>query len=192
MEKAWKDGKVHVTACRFFNVYGERQDPKSPYSGVISKFLDCANLGLDLPVFGDGGATRDFIYVGDIAKALVEVISQEPSEENGVQRFNIGTETVTSVKTLAETIISVVCQEKSGPKPSIVFKDPRPGDIEHSLSNSGAIEAELGFSPKTSLQLKTQAWLVHCLEPKEVTDSRKPSLKNPGFRDPPFCTFVFG
>src|SRR5262245_6494891 len=56
---------VPTTALRFFNVYGPRQDPSSPYSGVISIFADRARAGRPLTIFGDGGQTRDFVYVGD-------------------------------------------------------------------------------------------------------------------------------
>ena len=51
---------------RFFNVYGPRQDPPSEYSGVISRFMDAAARGSPVTIYGDGGQTRDFVYVGDI------------------------------------------------------------------------------------------------------------------------------
>ena len=58
-----------TTALRFFNVYGPRQDPSSPYSGVISIFADRARAGRPLTIFGDGSQTRDFVYVGDVVRA---------------------------------------------------------------------------------------------------------------------------
>jgi NAD dependent epimerase/dehydratase family len=59
---------VNTAALRFFNVYGPRQDPTSPYSGVISIFTDRARAGTPLTIFGDGGQTRDFVYVGDVVR----------------------------------------------------------------------------------------------------------------------------
>jgi UDP-glucose 4-epimerase len=62
---------VPTTWFRFFNVYGERQDPSSPYSGVISIFADRARRGAPLTIFGDGSQTRDFVYVGDVVRAVL-------------------------------------------------------------------------------------------------------------------------
>ena len=63
-----------TTALRFFNVYGPRQDPSSPYSGVISIFTDRARAGQPLTIFGDGSQTRDFVYVGDVVRAIVAAL----------------------------------------------------------------------------------------------------------------------
>ena len=66
-------GHVHgiaATGLRFFNVYGPRQDPHSPYSGVISIFCERLVRGAPIDIFGDGGQTRDFIYVADVVAAL--------------------------------------------------------------------------------------------------------------------------
>ena len=65
---------VPTTALRFFNVYGPRQDPSSPYSGVISIFADRARAGRPLTIFGDGEQTRDFVYVGDVVRAIVAAL----------------------------------------------------------------------------------------------------------------------
>ena len=69
-------GQIAAACLRFFNVYGPRQDPGSEYSGVISRFMDAAAAGEPVTVYGDGGQTRDFVYVGDVVDALVE----SPSE----------------------------------------------------------------------------------------------------------------
>ena len=63
MQKYNQDHGVPAIALRFFNVYGPRQDPTSPYSGVISKFMDMATKNADVTIFGDGEQTRDFVYV---------------------------------------------------------------------------------------------------------------------------------
>ncbi len=60
---------------RYFNVFGPRQDPASPYAGVISKFFDCLMMNRTPTVFGDGGQTRDFIYVRDVARANVAALT---------------------------------------------------------------------------------------------------------------------
>ncbi len=116
---------VASVGLRFFNVYGPRQDPSSPYSGVISKFVDGARAGRDLTIFGDGEQTRDFIYVGDVVLALI-------GAANSAQRasvHNVCTGTPTNLKQLARII-----GECSGrPDITIDYQDARVGDIRHSL-----------------------------------------------------------
>ena len=71
-------GHVHglpTMGLRFFNVFGPRQDPSSPYSGVISIFCDRLRQGLPVRLYGDGGQTRDFIYVGDVVAALLQALA---------------------------------------------------------------------------------------------------------------------
>lgn len=68
---------VAATAFRFFNIYGPRQDPSSPYSGVISIFVDRMRRNLPVTIFGDGQQTRDFVYVGDLAEFLGLVLSNK-------------------------------------------------------------------------------------------------------------------
>merc|ERR1712166_371031 len=72
---------VPSIALRFFNVYGPRQDPTSPYSGVISKFMDMAKKKKDVTVFGDGEQTRDFVYVKDVTRAIITAM------ESGRDKF---------------------------------------------------------------------------------------------------------
>ncbi|MCZ7019435.1 NAD-dependent epimerase/dehydratase family protein, partial [Salmonella enterica] len=62
---------------RFFNIFGPRQDPSSPYSGVISIFSERAEKGLPITIFGDGEQTRDFVYVGDLVKILVQAVETD-------------------------------------------------------------------------------------------------------------------
>ena len=70
-----------AVALRFFNVYGPRQDPKNPYSGVISLFLEAALNERDITILGDGEMTRDFVYVKDVARAIVMALLQEEEDE---------------------------------------------------------------------------------------------------------------
>src|SRR6185295_8224578 len=63
--------RLEAVSLRFFNVYGPRQDPDSPYAAVIPVFLRCLQAGKPMPVFGDGGQTRDFVFVGDVVDALI-------------------------------------------------------------------------------------------------------------------------
>ena len=119
-------------ACRFFNVFGERQDPSSPYSGVISIFFDKAFACKDgsrnpLVIYGDGQQTRDFIYVKDIVNALI-FLAERAADQDRV--FNLGYGRQTTVTELARKIIRL-----TGADCALDFRDPRAGDIMHSAAD---------------------------------------------------------
>src|SRR6185436_20083720 len=99
---------VPATWLRFFNVYGPRQDPSSPYSGVISIFADRARAGRPLLIFGDGGQTRDFVYVGDVVRAIVAALG----DGNSRMVANVATGAEITVLELARTLIQL-CGNRS-------------------------------------------------------------------------------
>jgi UDP-glucose 4-epimerase len=134
---------VPAFGMRFFNVFGPRQDPKSPYSGVISIFCDRLKAGQGVMINGDGGQTRDFVYVGDVVAALLAAMDRQPREESS---FNVCTGRTTSVLELAETIARVL-----GVRPDITFGPPRAGDIRASFGNPARAKRLLGWEAKTDL-----------------------------------------
>ncbi len=145
---------VETTALRFFNVYGPRQDPKSPYSGVISIFSERATAKAPLTIFGDGEQTRDFVYVGDIASAIVTACMTERG--NGVV-CNLGTGCETSVNQLAQLIVEL-CESTS----VISHAATRAGEILRSVANIDRAVDALGFQPKVTLReglAQTLAWM---------------------------------
>ncbi|MBW1669247.1 MAG: NAD-dependent epimerase/dehydratase family protein [Deltaproteobacteria bacterium] len=120
---------VPAVACRFFNVFGERQDPSSPYSGVISIFFERAmasknGINSSLEIYGDGKQTRDFIYVKDAVKAWLH-LAEEPGIRGEV--FNVGYGSSTSILELAHKVREVL-----GADIDVNFVEPRKGDIKHS------------------------------------------------------------
>ncbi len=135
---------VRTAGCRFFNVYGPRQDPGSPYSGVISIFFNRIGQGQGITVFGDGGQTRDFIYVADVVRALLAAMEQE---SGGAAVFNVCTGKTTSLLELAAAIGGVF-----GLTPVIAFGPARAGDIRESLGNPEMTRKVLGFSANVSIQ----------------------------------------
>ena len=141
---AWRVHGVRATGCRFFNVYGPRQDPGSPYSGVISIFFNRISRGQGITIFGDGGQTRDFIYVADVVRALLACMARQDAEP---AVFNICTGRTTSLLELAATI-GKVC----GREPDMAFGDVRIGDIRASLGNPGLAREALGFDARTLLE----------------------------------------
>ncbi len=135
--------RVPTTGLRFFNVYGPRQDPDSPYSGVISIFCDRLRAGQEVTVFGDGGQTRDFVFVGDVVRALIAGLREASV---GARVFNVCTGRATSVAELAGAIARTL-----GVTPEIGFGPARPGDIRASLGDPSAARAALGFIAGTRL-----------------------------------------
>jgi len=134
---------IDAICLRFFNVYGPRQSPKSSYSGVISKFLDQSVKGDDLVIYGDGKNTRDFVFVKDVARANIAAIQMG----TGFKVYNVGTESITTLSSLASTIIRVTDSESK-----IDYKKEREGDIKDSLSNTTKIRMELGWAPRVTLE----------------------------------------
>lgn len=116
---------------RFFNIFGPRQDPSSPYSGVISIFTERAQKGLPITVFGDGEQTRDFVYVGDLVEVLVQALESPEVAEGAV---NVGLGRATSLNQLLEAIGDVL-----GGLPVVSYQASRPGDIRHSRANNARL-----------------------------------------------------
>lgn len=116
---------------RFFNIFGPRQDPSSPYSGVISIFTERARHGQPITVFGDGEQTRDFLYVGDLVEVLVQALEAPEVQEGAV---NVGLNRASSLNQLLEAVGEVL-----GGLPEVSHQAPRPGDIRHSRANNGRL-----------------------------------------------------
>lgn len=141
------------TGLRFFNVYGPRQDPASPYSGVISIFADRIGRGAPITFYGDGEQTRDFVYVGDVANALVAAMDltqfvtlNGDYVHHGAEVLNVCTGHATSLKQLAATL-SNVCSTPL----QASHGTARVGDIRHSLGDPTRIMRALGGRSWTSL-----------------------------------------
>ena len=141
--KAWAKDGVPSVGLRFFNVYGPRQDAASPYSGVISKFVAQVRKGAPITFFGDGGQTRDFIFVGDIVQLLLAAWAHAGG---GAAVFNGCTGTAVSLKELAAAIGLA-----AGKDVQEQFAPARMGDIRHSLGDPALAAKELGFVAQTPL-----------------------------------------
>ena len=140
-----RTGRVAGVAFRFFNVYGPRQDPSSPYSGVISIFLERARAGEPVTVFGDGEQTRDFVYVKDVVDQLVAALGHPVKAE--LEVVNLGTGREASLLELLGAL-----QERSGPL-EVRHGPSRSGDVRHSradVTRLRALCAQLGVEPPST------------------------------------------
>lgn len=133
--------EVPSLGMRYFNAYGHRQDPNSPYSGVISRFLDAYQNDKALTIYGDGQQSRDFISVNDIARANVLALH---SDYHGVLNIATGT---------AETLLNMIKYlEVAGGHPAIVtHKDARAGDIRASYASTEKAKQHLDFEYEVPL-----------------------------------------
>ena len=145
---------IPTLGLRFFNVYGPRQDPASPYSGVISIFARNIPAGRPIVVFGDGRQTRDFIYVGDVVRALCAGMEALKAGKVSDAVCNVCTRRETSLMELIAAIENV-----GGHKAEIGYAPPRAGDIQASLGDASLLATLLGIDADTPLEAGLKAIL---------------------------------
>lgn len=149
---------VPTVGLRFFNVYGPRQDPLSPYSGVISIFARLVATDRTVTVHGDGLQTRDFVYVGDVVAHLCAAMRYlESAPANAV--FNVCTGWGTSVLDLVHSLAKL-----HGRAPRLEHGPARPGDIRCSIGDPTRATATLGVRAGITLSdglALTLAGLAH-------------------------------
>jgi UDP-glucose 4-epimerase len=142
---------VRCIALRYFNVFGPRQDPGSPYSGVISKFIANTLNHRPLTIFGDGRQTRDFVFIRDVVQANIRAMD---SREQGV--FNIACGKQINLLELADMIMEI-----SGITVPVTFGPPVEGDVRHSLADISRARKLLAYEPEYSVRKgleKTIEW----------------------------------
>ena len=130
---------------RFFNIFGPRQDPSSPYSGVISIFSERVQQGVPIAVFGDGEQTRDFMYVEDLVDVLVQAI-EAPDAPLGA--INVGWNRTTTLKQVLQALEEIV-----GKLPVVTYGPARSGDIRHSRANNQRLLASFKLPEPTPLKV---------------------------------------
>jgi UDP-glucose 4-epimerase len=150
--------KPRGIALRFFNIYGPRQDPSSPYSGVISRFLELSLRNQAISIFGDGQQTRDFIYVADAVDAYLHAAGLTGKTcpapvPPGI--YNVANGQSTSILELADFI-----RELTGNHHDPSFAPERPGDIRHSLADIERLQRASDWKPQISLRDGLQRTLV--------------------------------
>src|SRR5450631_3281247 len=128
------------TVClRYFNVFGPRQDPTSPYSGVLAKFITQMLSGEQPTIFGDGSQSRDFTYVENVVQANL-LACEKPAKDVAGRVFNVATGQRT---TLNETFHAL--KQLTGYKGAVKYGPERGGDIKHSLADITQAQKHLGY-----------------------------------------------
>ena len=135
---------IETVCLRYFNVYGPRQDPGSPYSGVISIFMDKAARGESPTIYGDGKQYRDFVYVVDVVQA--NLLAAQRENISGVV-INLGTGKSVTVNNLWKNI-----SELAGVRDEPKRADSRPGDIRQSVAEISRAQELLDFEPRYTLE----------------------------------------
>lgn len=130
---------LETVAIRYFNVFGPRQDPTSPYSGVLSLFIRAALDGVAPTIHGDGNQTRDFTYVANVVDGVLRAI--DAPDVSG-QVINVATGRSISLNHAWAVLGQIV-----GPLPEPVYGAPRAGDVRDSLADLGKAGRLLGYQP---------------------------------------------
>jgi nucleoside-diphosphate-sugar epimerase len=144
---------LETVTIRYFNVFGPRQDPSSPYSGVISLFISALCEGRRPTIYGDGEQTRDFTYVADVVDGVLRACSA-PAASGEV--INVATAHQISLKQLFETVKRTV-----GSALDPIYAEPRAGDVRDSLADIGKARRLLGYTPIVGFDeglRRTVAW----------------------------------
>jgi UDP-glucose 4-epimerase len=136
---------LDAVSLRYFNIFGPRQDPSSPYSGVISIFIKKMSQGVRPTIYGDGSQTRDFTYVANVVAA--NLAAMRHPQELGGDVFNVGTgQSIGLLDLLAA--LNTIFETQLEPD----FQPARAGDVRDSLASLARISQVLGYQPLVSFQ----------------------------------------
>jgi UDP-glucose 4-epimerase len=143
------------TVClRYFNIFGPRQDPGSPYSGVLAKFITQMLRGESPTILGDGEQSRDFTYVDNAVSANL-LACRAPAQVSG-QVFNVATGRRADLKETFAILKKII-----GFQGDVKFGPERAGDVKHSLADISKTEKHLGYKPLVHFEeglKKTVEW----------------------------------
>jgi nucleoside-diphosphate-sugar epimerase len=147
----YEDYGLETVRLRYFNVYGPRQ-AAGEYAGVMLKFLERIRRDRPPIIFGDGGQTRDFVYIADVVEATLLALYRE-----GIagEVFNIGTGEATTINRLCEIFLELAGKPHLKP----IYEDAKPGDIRHSQADITKATKFLGYRPKFSLERGVREFL---------------------------------
>jgi UDP-glucose 4-epimerase len=137
---------LETVSLRYFNVFGPRQDPASPYSGVLAKFITQMLNGEEATIFGDGKQSRDFTYVDNVVEANLLACQADAKEAAG-RIFNVATGRRADLYQTFQ-----ILKELIGYPGEVKYGPERAGDVKHSLADISRAEQHLGYRPKVDFE----------------------------------------
>jgi len=155
MASFWRCYGLETVSLRYFNIFGPRQDPSSPYSGVLARFITLMLQGKQPVIFGDGLQSRDFTYVDNVVSANL-LACTVPAEQVAGRTFNIATGTRIDLNGTFR-----VLKKLTGYAGEVAYEGERAGDVKHSLADLTLAEKRLGYKPTVNFEeglRRTIAW----------------------------------
>lgn len=149
----------HVTSFRMFNVYGPRQSLDNPYQGVMAIFISKALKKEPITIFGDGGQTRDFVYIDDVVDAWIKSVDEKKAFN---EVFNLGCGDKISMNELIDDILGAFNLNRDSY--DVRYQEARPGDQRHMQADISKAKGVLGWGPKVPLEeglRETIEWALH-------------------------------
>jgi len=137
---------LETVSLRYFNIFGPRQDPSSPYSGVLAKFITLMLGGKQPTIFGDGEQSRDFTYIDNAVDANL-LACRAPAAQIAGKVFNVATGRRVTLNETFEALRGLISYSGSP-----IYGSERGGDIKHSLADISLAEKCLGYKPKVSFE----------------------------------------
>src|SRR5690349_12610526 len=135
---------LQTISLRYFNVFGPAQDPHSEYSAVIPRFITALLAKKPITVYGDGEQSRDFTYVENVVEANLFAATASSAAAGNV--YNIGCGARVSLNALIHSL-----EDYIGVKAEVIYAEPKPGDVRHSLADIAAARRVLAYEPKVML-----------------------------------------
>jgi UDP-glucose 4-epimerase len=146
MQSFYRVYGLETVTLRYFNVFGPRQDPSSPYSGVLAKWITQMLSDGPVTVFGDGEQSRDFTFIENVVHGNI-LASSAPSNRVAGKVFNLATGTRITLNEVLSELKDII-----GYRGSPIYADERTGDIKHSLADITRAKIELGYSPRVDFK----------------------------------------
>jgi UDP-glucose 4-epimerase len=146
MASFWRCYGLETVSLRYFNIFGPRQDPSSPYSGVLAKFITQMLKGEQPTIFGDGKQSRDFTYVENAVSANL-LACKAPTEQVAGRVFNVAVGQRVDLNQTFEALKKI-----TGYKGDVTYAPERAGDVKHSLADLTRVRQCLGYEPRVGFE----------------------------------------
>ena len=146
MTSFWRCYGLETVSLRYFNIFGPRQDPSSPYSGVLARFISQMLKGEQPTIFGDGLQSRDFTYIENVVSANL-LACKAPADQVAGRVFNVATGVRIDLNQIFQTLKKI-----TGYQAQVAYQPERAGDVKHSLADLTLVQRHLGYKPTVDFE----------------------------------------